>query len=344
MNLYLIFIIIISLIGIEFFVKKTNKNYLSKENTTCVKGIFILIVFYSHMCQYISTNMKTDFLMYDLRIFLGQLMVAMFLFYSGYGVYESIKKKDNYVKTIPVKRIFITLFNFMVAVGVFLIVNIILGNSFPIKQILFSFIAWSGIGNSNWYIFAILSMYLLTYISFTMFDKKKALGFSWILSLVFILFMAKYREPYWFSTVLCYNLGITYSYFKKDIEKLLFDNKKYIITLLVLIVSFFILRLYKFSGYMYFEIMAMIFCLIVVFLTGKINLKSPILNWFGKNLFWVYILQRLPMLIMQHFGYEVHKYRFFAIAFVSTIILTFIFSKVMDKVDNFLLKKLKYSK
>ena len=175
MNLYLVLIIIISLIGIKFFVKDSNKDYLSKENTNCIKGIFILIVFYSHLCTYIPYQHSKDFLMYDLRSFLGQLMVTMFLFYSGYGIYESIKKKkSNYVNNIPIKRILITLLNFDIAVLTFAVVNQLIGNGKTLEEILLALTGWGGIGNSNWYIFAILFLYLSTYISFKIFDNSSA--------------------------------------------------------------------------------------------------------------------------------------------------------------------------
>ena len=46
---------------------------------------------------------------------LEQLMVTMFLFYSGYGVMESIKRKgDDYIKSFPKKRILTTLINLFI--------------------------------------------------------------------------------------------------------------------------------------------------------------------------------------------------------------------------------------
>ena len=43
------------------------------------------------------------------------LMVTMFLFYSGYGVFESIKKKkEKYINTIPKRRFLKTLINFAI--------------------------------------------------------------------------------------------------------------------------------------------------------------------------------------------------------------------------------------
>ena len=90
MNIYLIALILIILIGIKINIKGFNKEYLSKETTTCIKGIFILIVFYIQLCTYMIYQPENDGIMMFLRNYLGLLMVTMFLFYSGYGVYESI--------------------------------------------------------------------------------------------------------------------------------------------------------------------------------------------------------------------------------------------------------------
>lgn len=261
-------------------------------------------------------------------------MVTLFLFYSGYGVYESIKKKKSaYVSTIPKKRIFKTLFNFDIAVLSFLILNIILKRSYPIKNIVLSFVGWEGIGNSNWYIFGVLIMYTITYLSFKLFDKddKKSIKLIWILSLVFILFMNVYKDDYWFNTLLCFSLGLSYSYHKKDIEKLILgDNKKYTIVLVLSIITFLILKKYQNQGYMYYELLSMSFVITFILATMKINFNSPILKWFGDNLFWVYILQRIPMLTLKNFGYVGHPYRFALLSFIVTIVLTIIYKFLSD--------------
>ncbi len=342
MNLYLIFIAVLCLIGIKLFIKDFNKDYLNKDCTSCIKGIFILIVFYSHLVGYTKILPEKDFLMLGLRNFLGQLMVTLFLFYSGYGIYESIKNKKGYVKSIPINRILKTLINFDIAVFLFLIINIILEREYPIKNIILSFVGWEGIGNSNWYIFGILIMYLTTYISFLIFNKqkKKAIKLNWLLSIIFIMFMALYKEDYWFNTLLCYPLGITYSYYKKTIEKYCFDSKKYWLIFAITLVSFMVLHKYSNINYIYYEIYAMIFCIVVILITMKIKINNKYLKWFGDNLFGLYILQRIPMLILKSIGYTNHSYRFALIAFISTIILTIIFNFITKKISLLIDKKL----
>lgn len=47
---------------------------------------------------------------------------------------------------------------------------------------------------------------------------------------------------------------------------------------------------------------AMIFCVVVVLCTMKFKINSQVLLWCGKNLFPLYIYQRVPMIILSSFN------------------------------------------
>lgn len=95
-----------------------NTEYLSIENCNNIKGVFLLIIIVNHASQYL--NLSTDNF-YDngwlvFIKFLGQMVVSMFMFYSGYGIMESIaKKKRKYILSMPYKRVFKTFINFDIA-------------------------------------------------------------------------------------------------------------------------------------------------------------------------------------------------------------------------------------
>ena len=346
MNLYLILIIVICLIGIKFQFKDFNKEYLSKDTTSCIKGIFILIVFYSHLCAYIPIQLEKDGIMLFVRNFLGQLMVTMFLFYSGYGVYESIKKKkEKYINSIPKKRILKTLLHFDVAVLTFAIVNAITGYPKSISNILWALTGWGGLGNSNWYIFAILFLYFGTYLSFNLLGKepKKAVAFNWIYTIALMIVISVFKGEgynYCYNTLLCYPLGMTYSLYKTKIESIIFNNKNYLLTLPTIIVLFIAVKQNESINDLWYSITSICFVLTVLLITMKVNIKNPILKWFGDNLFWIYILQRLPMLVLSRMGYAVtHAYRFAIICFVVTIVLTIIYKKIFEVIDKKIFEK-----
>ena len=177
----IITIILLSLLclwGIKIGKLEALEGYISKSRTNSIKGVFILIVFLSHVKNYIVDagyvyHGLGDELFCHFMSTIGQLMVVMFLFYSGYGIMESLQHKgESYARAIPRHRILSTLINFDIAVCVFLIVDLFLGKEISIKQFLLSLIAWDSVGNSNWYIFAILVCYFITWL-LTRFVRRK---------------------------------------------------------------------------------------------------------------------------------------------------------------------------
>ena len=144
-----------------------NGAYLSKETTSTINGLFIALVFLSHFSRY-SIYMSNY-----VGQRLGQLIVVMFLFYSGYGcMVQYMAKGRAYLQTFPKKRMLSTLVNFDIAVAVFVVVGLLLGKSFSIKQVALSFVCWDSVGNSNWYIFAILLCYLAFWLVFDKLPSK----------------------------------------------------------------------------------------------------------------------------------------------------------------------------
>lgn len=157
-----------------------------------------------------------------------------------------------------------------------------------------------------------------------------------------MLIISIYRGPgyeYCYNTLICYPFGLTYSLYKEYINKIIFNNNKYIILLLTVLCSFLLFKKAENTNTIYYSLSSILFVSCILLFSVKINLKSPILKWCGENLFWLYILQRLPMLVLSKIGYANHAYRFALISFVATIILTYIYSKVFGKIDYSISKK-----
>jgi len=222
----LLLLLLLSLYQVKFNFNGFNGDYLSKDNTNSIKGIFILLIVISHSLQYVKASGYVFdgfgdlwFLQFFSR--LSQFVVVMFLFYSGYGVGESIKSKgETYVKAMPRHRIFGTLVNFDIAVLVYITLSLLLGLSITFKQSLLSLTGWEGVGNSNWYIFVILLCYLVTYLVLRLPITKRSLRCALIFALcaVCLFVLSFYKKDCWFNTILCYPLGFLYSTYKDSIE------------------------------------------------------------------------------------------------------------------------------
>ncbi len=325
--IYLAFIIIF-LIGIRF--TKDNKDYLSKDQTTIINGLFVITIFFSHFVSYMNTYNALDKPLLNYLNFIGQLMVTSFLFYSGYGIYESIKNKKDYMSSFFRKRFIPTFVNFSVAVVLFIIVNLIMGNNYSINKILLAFTGFESIGNSNWYMLAIFALYIFTMIVFNQRIKINniyRLIIITILTAVYMYVITRFKDTYYVNTILCFPIGMWYSYFKDKIDKVL--EKKYYLCLIgisILLVGSYFLKNYLVNIYTY-NLYAIFFILLIVILTRKIKINSKVFTFLGIHTFWIYILQRIPMIILKD---KLNNYIYFVICLIITLVVSYFLRKLTD--------------
>lgn len=337
MDIYLLLICILALYKIKF---KKNTEYLTINRTACINGIFILLVFFRHIKQYVTYEGKFDTVMMYLDSHLSQLIVVMFLFYSGYGISESIKNKPNYIRKIPTKRILNTWVQFAICVFLFLIVNLCMGKEMGIKKVLLSFVGWDSIGNSNWYIFAMLFFWLFTYLAFTVCNKKFVpYILVLVLTLIYIWTLMYFGKPnYWYNTAIVYWVGMVFSYFKGTVEKVLNNNICFIIS--VFLCTGGIVFLYpRRASLPFFMIMSVLFSVLIVTITSRVCIENKVLLWLGKNLFGLYILQRIPMMIFSKVPLLSENIAVYTvICFVSMIVVGGLFNKLYGSLKNKIIK------
>lgn len=291
--------------GIKFV--RNDNDVLSFSQTNALKGIGIMTVFFNHIYNdYLTPHnvgyrpiFDTPFVYFETH--LTAMFVGMFLFFSGYGVYESYKKKGkSYIDQMPIKRIGTTLFNFDIAVVVFLIADLLLQVSLKSQDVALAFVGWESIGNSNWYIFAILCCYLASYLSFKI--SRNSRQYIVILSLLICLYTLMvylYRFPWWYNTILCYPAGVLYSSHKEKLNSVF--AKKYClfaITFFVIYITSYLLSAR--ALFILHNISAIAFCFLCVLVSFKVRLQSKPLIWLGSHLFPIYIYQRLPMLVIDN--------------------------------------------
>ena len=229
------------------------------------------------------------------------------------------------------------MFRFDTAVCLFLILDIILyGSAFPysVKDVALSFVAWSSVGNSNWYIFAILFAYFFTFISYKVCNKNYELlniAIIVVFCCVYIVIMHIIKESYWYNTILCYPLGMIWSLYKEKI-RIIFQNIW--IWIFGISLSFIIQSMSFIVQNIFITMISYIaFTILIVLLTMKVSINNKILAWCGKHLFGIFILQRIPMIILKEFGiYDINIYLSFIVSVVVTLLLSAIYDALIDKV------------
>lgn len=336
MIVFLILLLLLSIYKIKF--ASFNGDYMSRESTASVKGIFIMLVFLSHIRGYMTLPGDDAFSIIITAI--GQLMVAMFLFYSGYGVLESYKNKPNYADGFLKNRFLKTLLHFDVAVLLFVILNLIIGDSYSAKEYILCWTGWESIGNSNWFIFVILALYLLSWIGFELADREHLLRFCVALTLLTlclaVVLKVAGKGQWWYDTVLCYPAGMWYSLCKAEIDKSLQKKQVYYPALICVILVFFLL--YRMDSATSYCICTAVFSLAFVLITMKVRIGNKALAWLGNHLFEIYILQRIPMIILSRAGVK-SPVLLTAAALVLTTALAAVFSFALKSLDRKLFVK-----
>jgi len=348
MDLFVIIFIVIVLWGIRW--SHFNEMYIGRETTTSIKGIFAIVILFNHAGQYLPPPIINNWLtgdyrpLFDLVLgFLGQLMVVMFLVYSGYGIMESFKRKrGEYLDGFLRKRVLKTFVHFDIAVGLFLILALTLGHDYSISEILWSFTGWLSIGNSNWFIFDIIVLYLLTYAGLVTVERfglseKTFLWLIYGLSLTFLIFMllAKGNDAWWYDTILSFPTGMLWSVYRERIETACRESKRYwpiFFTTLLAFTSFYI------AGQQYKAVFSFIasplFGLLVILLTMKLRIGNVALHWLGINAFSIYILQRLAMIVATEYGLNTMPVLFMLIVVPTTLLIARTFTACTDRLDR----------
>lgn len=339
----LIFVLIL-LAAIFVDIKSAGKNeffddYCAPKQTSSINGIFVVLVFFSHASQALKLGGALDTPYVTLRGFLGQLVVVTFLFYSGYGMTESIKKKGiSYVKSIPTKRFFRIWYHFAIALVFYIVLCLCTNKNYPVSRYLLAFTGWKSIGNSNWYMLTTFVLYIAMFIGFMIFRKSKIMAIvtTALLGVAFALFEKKMGMPdYCYNTMMCFPAGMLFSLVKPYFDKLFLKND--VIWSLGLAAVFgafcYLFTVRKVSVILY-TLWAIVAVILVLFITMKVKIQNSILDWFGHHVFSIYILQRIPMAILQQFEFnKSHPYAYIIISFVATVIIAIIFDAAMEKTD-----------
>lgn len=323
-----------------------NTEYISRDSTNYIKGIFVFLILLSHAKGYVELGGIYDEPYSKMQGHLNQMVVAMFLFYSGFGMMEQIKKRGfDYIKTIPKKRFPNLLLNFDIAVLLYALLWVAMKKKLTVKLFVLSLVAWEGMGNSAWYIFVTLAIYIFIFVSFfaVKWFNKKWHSFIYLaavtaltVALVYSLMRLKAGQPWWYNTAILFPLGMWYSYFKNPIEKLLMKNDITFYSVFALIVTAYCYSfLHRWDRFMLYTVWAILFTLGITMITMKVKIESNLLKWLGEHIFSIYILQRIPMLILSYFGVAArHKYIFILVSIIISCAIAEIFDVFTGKLSK----------
>lgn len=320
--------------------------YLHPSNTYSVLGLFTILIFFSHYVTYIPTG-ELDTTYLALKKHLGQMVVVPFFFFSGYGMTVSvIKKGSGYLRSVISKRIPSVLLSFVVAVLLYWLLQTVRGNTYTPDRVLLSLIGWEGLGNSNWFIFGILGEYLLFFISFLLLCIRKDTGKGWLLlagavlvtglTLLFALWIrSQGKDKYFYNTLMLFPAGVWWGLLHKYPERILRKNNVVYGLACLLALMVYVYAFYRREHLLWYTVWGYMFMAILLLFMMRMSVHSPLLEFFGRHIFSIYILQRIPMILLSDLKWTSKlPHVCLAIALVSTCLMAVLFDLGKKKAER----------
>ena len=302
---------------------------ISYEQGYAVRGIAMIMIIFLHSINEYEWYDSTLSNLLLIPMF-GTFGCSLFFFMSGYGVLNSLHKKEDAIKYNyllgQIKKIVIP-----VAI-VYAINTIVLPLALSYNDII---INHSNIltfslpeGTDIWFIKIILFDYLTTFFIFkSTLDYKKQFVYIAItqVALIVILYILK-ADSYWYVSNLCFVLGAVYSKFP------IFKNKYLIASIVIFMASYICLT----SGIKSAPIQILgniTFCIVTIFAISKRDKLGNWLCFIGKNSLLYYLLNIPIMLLIPSENMYAIIY-FIANVFITTIIII-LYNRIVKSIKHY---------
>lgn len=188
--------------------KEWQEEPLSLETSKCIQGFAAVAIILHHLTQELEDKAGVLGFLSEC----GVLFVGVFFFFSGYGLYTSLKTKKDYLKGFLRKRLLTILIPFYMCIFVFTAAACISGLKLEGLEILAVLSGWSLINSHMWYIVEIAILYLVFFILYRLIKNRTV---ATVLMSVFVLGMMyfslqlahgeDYSCSYWFMGEWWYN-------------------------------------------------------------------------------------------------------------------------------------------
>ena len=217
-------------------VKKWNDGFLSLEQSKAYQGFLAICIMLHHIAQKTAASWihPKSRIVHGLDFFvsIGFIMVGLFLFFNGYGVYKSFHSKENYLKGFVKKRILPVLLALYSTTLIFFAVRLIIGEKMDAMQVFFYLTSIKLCNPNTWYVIVLPLFYLAFYLAFK-FIKKDGLAVAFVTAFVvlYMLFGTRInhndfllRGEWWYNCVHMFPIGIIFAKYE---DKLIPHFKKY---------------------------------------------------------------------------------------------------------------------
>lgn len=265
-------------------IRPSETESLSIQNTMSIRGIFIVTIVLHHISMYIGDTHNIVILFYRLS---GQIFTSLFFFLSGYGNFISYKKRKHGNIRWLLKRLFILILPFEV---VYMPIYFLTSEQFSITGYLYGALTFTMPGVTNWFVKVMLMSYVLFWIIFfgnKLDDRIKSYILVGIIGIAIILGIMFKVPVYWWSSVICFPLGICYAINRNMVEEYLSRD----IILLLILFSGTLLFALDVTINRIFEVFACVFiCTLIIGFNHRVHISSRVFSFLGKISYEIYLI------------------------------------------------------
>lgn len=341
LNLYFLLVFLLVISSLRYYKKDFNDEYMSYAQTNCIKALSCIFLMFHHVVLRIT---DLNYFYIPVKYFAFPF-VALFFFYSGYGLMSGLLKDKKYLNDFLKTRLPKILIPYLLFLAIDAIYLIVINNfdfSIFIGDIIFAKKL-----NHLWYITVLISLYLLFYFVFSRFSIKKSIKYINIFIILYVfLFSILNISAFWYSSVIGFGFGLYYKY-KEDEFKLKLKNE-YLKKLIILICAFAILfvgRLIislkvtdiELLHGIYRNLLSVMFIIIILMLSLKLKVYSKILSFLGNISYEIYLTHYFIILLFSK-NLNSNSINILFII-ILTILISFGINKISRIIYNFYKKK-----
>ena len=102
----------------------------------------------------------------------------------------------------------------------------------------------------------------------------------------------------------------------------------------IIAVIFLVTYKFRYNDYI-MNLSSIYFVLAIVCFNTFFTIKSKMLQFVGKHAFSIYILQRIPMIFFEHYGFmKEYRYIFVIVVGLCTILIAVLFDNLIKKINS----------
>lgn len=344
-----------------------HEDFMSLPVSKGILGVCALFIVLHHISQPLSEDAGALSALEEI----GVGFVGLFFVFSGYGLFKSLKQKEDYLKGYFKKRYVSILIPFFLINTIFFLYTwLVIKEPMTTKDIICYLTGYVLLNTHMWYIIEIALFYLAFYLVFRFVKNDLAgllvmTGFVAVFTVVSLMLCHGpfwFQGEWWFNTSAVFVLGM---FFAKYEEKLVsFAKKTYPVLLPVCVAAtagLYVLTSHLLEKYSYYSEyyygnnaesfkdkfmclgaqlpMVMFFVISVLLITMKVQFKNKVLTFLGNISLELYLIHNLFLMIFTNVVKVTSPFLFTTFVVISAVIAATILHYIHAKLIHFIVKK-----